>query len=174
MHENHRYNNYYTFDIWYISRVQNGLVTILFELLSVVLGIFIGFKLLQLGIDFLLDYFPNTPKILSFLSFLIIFTLVLVAVQSIGLAIKKILEITIFAGVLDNIAGSIVGFLKYVFLISILVWLVKTSGLILPVYVTENAIVFQFMSKIAPQVVQIIETLLPFLKDIFILIKKQI
>lgn len=145
-----------------------------FELLSIVLGMVMGFKLMQLGIDFLLHYFPQTPKLLPFLSFIVIFTLVLLAVRAIGLAIKTVLDITIFAGILDNVFGAVVGFLKYLFLVSIIVWLIKTSGIIIPESFTKDAIVFQFISKIAPQLVSILETLMPFLKHLFSLIQKQI
>lgn len=151
-----------------------GLVTMVFELLSIVLGMVLGFKLMQVGIDFLYQFFPSMPKLLPFLSFIIIFTLVLLAVRAIGMAIKAVLDITIFAGIIDNIIGAAVGFLKFLFLISIIVWLVKTSGIIIPESVTKDAVVFQFISQIAPQVVLILETLMPFLKDLFSLIQKQI
>lgn len=151
-----------------------GLVTMIFELLSIILGMVLGFKLMQVGIDFLFQFFPSMPKLLPFLSFIIIFTLVILAVRAIGLAIKAVLDITIFAGIIDNILGAAVGFLKFLFLISIIVWLVKTSGIIIPESLTKNAVVFEFISEIAPQVVLILETLMPFLKDLFSLIQKQI
>lgn len=153
---------------------NKGLVTMIFESLSVILGMILGFKLMQVGIDYLLNFFPNMNKILPFLSFIIIFTLVVLLVRTIGRAIKTILDVTIFAGILDNITGAIIGFLKFTFLVSILVWMLKTSGIIIPESVTKDAPIFQFISDIAPKVVKVVEYLLPFAKDLFEQVKKQI
>ncbi len=153
---------------------QKGLVTMIFELISIILGIILGFKLMQVGISFLYQYFPNMPKILPFLSFLIIFTLVLMGVRMIGFAIKTMLDFTIFAGMLDNLAGAFVGLLRWTFTVSIIVFLVKNSGIIIPENMTKDAPVFQFLSSIAPSVVGFIEFILPFTNDLFKLIKNQL
>lgn len=153
---------------------QKGLVTMLFELISIILGIILGFKLMQVGIAILYQYFPSMPKILPFLSFIIIFTLVLMGVRMIGFAIKTMLDITIFAGILDNLAGALIGLLRWTFTVSIVVWLIKNSGIIIPENITKDAPVFQFISSIAPNVIATIEFILPFTQDLFLLIRKQL
>ncbi|TAG57558.1 MAG: CvpA family protein [Cytophagales bacterium] len=153
---------------------QKGLVTMLFEVISIILGVILAFKLLQVGIGVLYQYFPNMSKILPFLSFLVIFTLVLLGVRAIGFAIKTVLDFTIFAGILDNIAGAFIGLFRWTFTVSILVWLVKSSGIIIPENITKDAPLFQFISSIAPYTISVIEFIFPFAQDLFNLVKKQL
>lgn len=149
---------------------KKGFVLMVVGFLALILGIIGGFKLLQLGINFLMEYFPNMPRLLPLLSFLLIFILIFIGIYFLGVAIKATLDFTIFAGTLDNVAGGILGFLQASFSLSVIVWLLKQSRVI-PIKYTSDSLVFKYLDNLAPYVVKFFEFLLPFAKDLFRSIK---
>ena len=150
---------------------RKGFVLMVVGFVALVLGVIGGFKLLQLGVDFLLNFFPQMPKILPLLSFILIFCLIIMAVYGLGILLKKALEFTVFAGVLDKIVGGMVGLLQWSFTMSILLWFIKQSQLIIPEKYTKDALVFNFLVQLAPKVVGWFQFLLPFSQDLFKLIR---
>ena len=88
---------------------RKGFIITVVGFLALVLGIIGAFKLMQLGIDFLMNYFPHMPTLLPFLSFIMIFFIIVIAVYALGMAVKKIIDFTVFAGTLDNLAGMMMG-----------------------------------------------------------------
>jgi membrane protein required for colicin V production len=150
---------------------RKGFVLMVVGFLALILGVIGAFKLLQLGVDFLLNFFPQMPKILPLLSFILIFCLIIIAVYSLGILLKKTLEFTVFAGVLDKIVGGIVGLVQWSFTISVLLWFIKQSRLIIPVEYTKDAIIFNFLVQLAPKIIGWFQFLLPFSQDLFKLIR---
>jgi membrane protein required for colicin V production len=146
---------------------KKGFVLVLIGFLAMVLGVIGAFKLLQIGIDFLIVYFPHIPKLLPLLSFILIFCLIVVSVYLLGILLKKTLELTVFAGILDKIAGAMLGLAQWAFTISVLLWFIKQSHLIIPDKYTKDAPVFNFLVQIAPKIVGWFQFLLPFSHDLF-------
>lgn len=145
---------------------QKGFLLIVIGLVANIIGIIGAFKLTQEGIDFLIVYFPHMPKMLPFLSFILIFLAISVGIYLLGMLIKKGLSFTIFSGALDNVMGSLVGLFQWTFLLSIVVWLVKQSHLV-PKNYTEGSLVFGYLDTLAPKVVEKLKGLLPFADDLF-------
>lgn len=150
---------------------KRGFVLTMVGSLALVLGVIGGFKLMQLGIDMLQEYFPHIPKILPFLSFAIIFILIVIGVYFIGVIIKKGLNFTIFAGTLDNVIGALVCVCQWAFITSIILWLCK-QGQIIPAKYINEAPVYQFLLYLGPKTVRWFSFLFPFAKDLFQSIKE--
>jgi membrane protein required for colicin V production len=150
---------------------KRGFVLTIIGSIALLLGVIGAFKLMQLGIDFLQNYFPHMPKILTFISFISIFLLIVAGVYLLGVAIKKGLDFTIFAGTLDNVAGAVVSVCQWAFITSILIWLTKQAQLI-PAEYTKDAPVYQFMLYLAPKTVNWFGFILPFSTGLFKSIKE--
>lgn len=150
---------------------KRGFVLTIVGSIALVLGVIGGFKLMQLGIDLLQQYFPHTPKLLPFISFTIIFLLIVIGVYMLGVVIKKGLDFTIFAGTLDNVAGAVVSVCQWAFITSIILWLCKQAKLIPPEY-TKDAHVYEFILYLAPKTVNWTGFMLPFASGLFKSIKE--
>lgn len=145
---------------------KKGFLLVVIGLAAHIFGIIGALKLMQEGIDFLIVYFPHMPKILPFLSFIIIFMGISIGIYLLGMLIKKGLSFTIFAGTLDNVMGAVVSLLQWIFMLSIVVWLTKQSNLI-PVEHIRDSIIFNYLDDLAPLVVEKLKFLMPFANDLF-------
>jgi membrane protein required for colicin V production len=149
---------------------KRGFFLTLFGSVALLLGVIGGFKLMQVGIDFLKQFFPNMPRLLPYASFCIIFLLIVIVIYLIAIAIKKAMDFTIFAGTLDNAMGAVLNMMQWAFITSVILWLTKQAELI-PVVYTKDAKVYDFMVYLAPKTVNWFGGILPYAGGLFKSIK---
>lgn len=145
---------------------RRGFLMELFFLCSLVLGVLIGFRLMGAGVDYLHREFNADNKFLPYISFLIIFILVVLAVTFLGKRIKNSMDKT-FLGRVDAIAGAVLSILTYAFGISILLWLVTSLHVQLPVGWTEGSWLYPRVVGFAGEVSEIFGGFMPFFREIF-------
>jgi membrane protein required for colicin V production len=145
---------------------KRGFLMELFFLLAIVIGVFAGFKLMGLGMDYLTQKFNADKEVLPYISFLLIFVIVLLIVIFIGGRIKKSMDKT-FLGRMDEIAGALLGLVKYAFTISILLWLVDSFKINLPSDWVNDSVLYPFVAQVAPTVASFFGDFLPFFKETF-------
>ncbi len=150
---------------------KKGFLLVVIGFLAMILGIIGAFKLLQEGIDFLIVYFPHMPKMVPFISFIVLFIAISTGVYLLGILIKKGLSFTIFSGSLDNFMGALVGLCQWAFMLSVVLWLIKESTLIIPEAYIKDSLLFNYIEQLAPMVVKKFEFVLPFAHDLFKSIK---
>ncbi|MFN0048599.1 MAG: CvpA family protein [Cytophagales bacterium] len=151
---------------------KKGFLLIIVGFLAYIFGIAGAFRLTQEGIDFLIVFFPQMPKILPFLSFIFISLLISVGIYLLGILVKKGLNFTVFAGNLDNVMGALVGFCQWVFMLSIVVWLIKQSNFVLLQSYTQDSLIFNYLDTLAPKVIEKLDFLMPFADHLFQSIKQ--
>ncbi len=78
----------------------------------------------------------------------------------IGKILKKIIDWTPL-GVVDNLAGAILGVAKWALALSILLWVMAGLNVNMPEYFTENSRVMPLISGFAGQVGDFIATIFP-------------
>ncbi|MBK7649739.1 MAG: CvpA family protein [Flammeovirgaceae bacterium] len=71
---------------------KRGFLLELFFLIALILGVFIGFKLMSWGVEFLAQKFNADTAVLPYISFALIFIIVVVVVNFIGGRIKSSIE----------------------------------------------------------------------------------
>jgi membrane protein required for colicin V production len=145
---------------------KRGFLMELFFLLAIVVGVFAGFKLMGLGMDYLNQKFNADKEVLPYISFLLIFVIVLLIVIFIGGRIKKSMDKT-FLGRMDEIAGAILGLVKYAFSISILLWLVDSFKINLPSDWVNDSVLYPVVAQVAPTAASFFGDFLPFFKETF-------
>lgn len=136
------------------------------SILALILAVIGGFKLLHEGMDFLQDKFDLSGKLLPYLSFLLIFIAIIVLVNLIGRAVKKMLDMTLL-GSFDNLAGALIGVFKWAFGLSVLIWIFNYFEINPINQYSDEAILYPMVTSFAPSVVNYISTLLPFAEDLF-------
>ncbi len=145
---------------------KKGFVLEVIAILSFILAIIGGFKLMHWGMDTLDVYFDISGDLLPYISFIVIFILIILAVNLIGKGFKKIIDLTLL-GSLDNLAGAMLAILKWAFGISILLWLSASFGLELDASWTAGSFLYEKIISFAPALVEYVTMVIPFTHDLF-------
>ena len=147
----------------------------LLEIVSLVaffLAIVGAFKLLDFGMELLQPYFDDWEHALPIISFIILFIAILLIVNLIGKIVKKILDMTLLGG-LDNFAGAVIGFLKWAFGVSLILWLGESIEISVSAEMAEGTYIYPIVASIAPFVIDSISAYMPFIQDVFDQLKSQ-
>jgi membrane protein required for colicin V production len=99
--------------------------------------------------------------------------LILLAITLGAKALKTAMDWTIF-GTADDVLGAIVGVLKWVFIMSIVFWLLEEGELSLPNSFTKDTVIFPYLILIGPWVIDGIGALTPLTEDLIKSIKEYI
>ncbi len=149
---------------------RKGLLLEIVGILAFVLGIIGGFKLMELGMSYLDEYFEDFDHLLPFISFLVIFLGILLLVNLLGKAVKKMLDMTLLGGV-DKFAGAIVGIAKWAIGLSIILWLTHHFGIELPGQ-DEDLVLYPYLTDLGPNLIQSLSVVLPFAEEMIDSIKE--
>lgn len=145
---------------------RRGFLLELFFLLAVVLGVFIGFKLMGAGVEYLSEKFNADKEVLPYISFAIIFLIVMAVVSLIGKSLKNSVDKT-FLGKIDAIAGAGLGIIKHAFGISVIIWLVEAFQISFPEGWKEDSVLYPIAATVAPTLSEYFGEFLPFFKETF-------
>ena len=145
---------------------KRGFVLEIASFVALFLGILGGLHFLHWGLGFLNEQFDITGKVVPFLSFMMIVVGIIILVNLLGKALKKVIHLTPLGGV-DTIAGALVGAFKWAFMISVIIWIVGLFGLDVPRHLTENSRLFSYVSGVAPGTVALLSGILPLTGSLF-------
>lgn len=145
---------------------KRGFLAELFFFTALVLGVLIGFKFMGWGVSYLHQQFNADTYFLPYLSFFIIFIVVVALVIFIGNRIKHLMDQT-FLGKLDSIAGALLGIMKYAFCSSVILWLAVKVNLTFPESWTQGSWLYPKTLGFAKSVSEFFGNFLPFFKETF-------
>lgn len=145
---------------------KRGFLLGLFFLFAIIAGVFLGFKLMSVGVSYLHKTVNADLVYLPYISFFIIFIVVIIFVMFIGNRFKNSMDKT-FLGKLDAIAGALLGIAKYAFCLSVLFWLLSSLTIRFPSNWTANSFLYPQTVKFAKQVNYSFSKVVPFLKGVF-------
>jgi membrane protein required for colicin V production len=145
---------------------KDGFLMGLVSLLAIVLGIFLGFKLMGEGMEFLERQFNADQKTLPYISFFLIFILVVVLVTWLGKSIRDSIDKT-FLGRVDESMGLVLGAFKTMFMTSVVLWIADSLKYNPKAEWTEGSWLYPFTAKLAPGLAVWTAQFVPFFKEIF-------
>jgi membrane protein required for colicin V production len=145
---------------------RRGFLMELFFLFSIVLGIFVGFKLMRWGMEILQREFNADKTFLPYISFIIIFILVMVLVIFFSRRIKNLID-TGFLGKVDSLAGALLGLVKYAFCLSVIIWLAESLKIKFPESWNSGSQLYPLTAKFAHRLSGFLGSFIPFFKEIF-------
>jgi membrane protein required for colicin V production len=145
---------------------KDGFLMGLFSLLAIVLGIFLGFKLMREGMIFLQKQFNADQNTLPYISFFIIFILVVVLVTLLAKRIRNAIDKT-FLGRVDEIMGAFLGAFKTLFMISVLLWIADSLKYAPNAEWSEGSWLYPFTAHLAPDLAGWMAQFGPFFREIF-------
>jgi len=138
----------------------------LFSLAAILLGIIGAFKLMGAGVAWLANQWDVDPTILPYISFLIIFLLIVILVKFTGTLLKASISETIL-GEADQILGGILGIIRYAFLMSVLIWIFSSMNMNLPEAWKKDSYLLPTLEKTAPFISEKVGSFIPSVKDLF-------
>lgn len=145
---------------------REGFLMELFSLVAIVLGIFGGFKLMGEGMILLQDHFNADKRVLPYISFGIIFLIIVIVVTWLGRIIKHSIDKS-FLGRVDQLMGSILGAFRTLFLLSVVIWIVDSLEYNFKSEWTEGSWLYPFTAQLAPTLASWTGDFIPVFKEIF-------
>lgn len=143
---------------------RKGLITELGTLFVFILATIFSFKLLEKVIGYLKPYISN-ESIIPVVAFLITFIGILIGGTLLIKAVKKFLDFSLL-GSLDDLAGGILGVLKWTYILSIILWLINEGGISLPSNFTQDAVLYPYLLTFGPVLIDFTSAIFPLTKDI--------
>lgn len=144
---------------------RKGFILEIISLLALIIGVLGSLKLLDYGKEFISSHLEIDGDVLPYLSFLLLFIIIIILLNLIGRAIKKLIDLTLLGNV-DDIAGSIMGILKWGLILSVCIWGASIIQLELPDRWTEGSLIYPYVAWFAPKLFNSMSALFPFLKDV--------
>jgi len=136
------------------------------ELIGFFLAIFAGIKLLDWSISFLEKYITGWGQVLPIAVFAIIFVGVLILLTYLGKSLKTVLDMTLL-GSLDDLAGALMGIVKWAFFISIIIWIYESYAGEFENETIRTSYLYGPVSGLAPGLIGFFSGLYPSFMEIF-------
>lgn len=136
------------------------------SLLAFFVALIAGIKLLDWGISLLSDYIEGYDSLLPIIAFSIIFIGIIIGLNLVGKAVKKILDLTLL-GSLDDVIGSLMGIIKWALFISIFLWIFESFGGSISQDTVSDSILYKPIASFAPKLFDVFSGLFPYFMDFF-------
>ena len=143
---------------------KDGFLVTVISFLAFIIAIIAAFKLMDTCMKFLKVYIGDN-KVLPFISFVVVFVLVYIAVFLLSRFLKSVINQTLF-GKFDEAVGALFGIFKIAFGISLLLWLIEIIHLQVLVNLFRGSFFYSKLIYFAPKLVNWISYVIPF-QDIF-------
>jgi len=104
-------------------------------------------------------------KWIPFISFILVFAVIVILVRALGKFIEKANEM-IMMGWINKIGGVLLYLFLYGIIYSILLFYLKNLGILKPTTI-QVSIFYPYLSPLAPDALNLIGNIIPFFKDLF-------
>lgn len=142
---------------------RKGFIIEITTLIAMVIALIACMKLTH-KVTIWLTPLMETSRFIPFLSYLIVFVGVFIAVYFIGKTLEKLVSLAQL-GFADKFFGAVFSVIKMMFFIGLFLWLCSSIGVLPEAMKTESFIYRNFLSK-APQAVSVLTEYIPFTKNL--------
>ncbi len=150
---------------FFMRGYSKGIIIAAFSFIGIVLGIIIALKLSHTLANYLYMQGVVTSSWAQIISYVILFTGVILLVRLIAKAIQSMLE-AILLGVVNKIAGGLLYGILGIIIWSTMLW-IGTESHLLPTKLIEQSSTYVFFAPVCPWVFEHLGRLIPFIKNIF-------
>lgn len=138
---------------------QNGIIRTLASVLSSIIALLVAIKWSPYLADWAEDVFKSESALVFLLSFALLFLLVIIIIRGLARLLEKSLK-TIRLNIFNRIAGAILMALLYVFLLSLIIWVLdkltilgdpaKADSIFYPIVRTMPDVVLSALQDLKP------------------------
>ncbi|MCH7398569.1 CvpA family protein [Belliella sp. DSM 107340] len=146
------------------SGYRQGLFIGVISIVAFFVAIVMAFHLMDWGAEILASRVENLTFMLPFVSFLIIFLIVIIGIRSLAFLVKKTMDLTIL-GSMDNVAGSVLGILKTGFLLSLLLWVANSFEFEVSQTMINESSMYPYLQPIAPFMINLVDAYTPIINQ---------
>jgi len=148
------------------SGFRKGLVLEIISLSAFFIAIIMGIKLMDWGIQLLDEYIEGYDTFLPFIVFIVIFIVIVLVMNLLGKAVKKVLDMTLL-GSIDDLAGALLGVIKWALMLSIFFWLYESFGGGFSEETVSDSYLYDPVSNFAPGLLKLVSGVFPFIQEFF-------
>lgn len=146
--------------------VRDGFILELISIVSILIGLVAGFKLMGWMMMGLESKFNIDARVLPYISFATVFFIIVFSVNLMARYISPKVNHE-YLGKVDSAVGGILGFFRSSFMLSIFLWIFHSMKLYLPESWTKDSWVLPMVAEFAPDVTNGVGAIIPIFKDIF-------
>lgn len=150
---------------------KRGLVAELINSAALMVAVWGGLALLDVGVTILKPYFKGIAWLLPYVSFAIIFVLIIWGMRFLSRWLRQMIRYTLL-GNIDDVAGAVVGMLKVMFALSTLLWVASLAGISPPYRYTHGTFVYPVIAALGPKSLRLLSFFFPFLQDMATSLKR--
>lgn len=143
---------------------RDGFLISIFSFVAIILGVLGGFKLMGLAMVFLGQNYKVDESVLPYLSFALVFVIIVVCVGLLGRILKSAIQKTLL-GAADQVAGALFGVARVAFMLSVIIWIADSLKLKLPKDAVADSWLLPALANFGVRVTEWIGAVLPFLGD---------
>ena len=140
---------------------QKGFIFEIAMIIGLIMGVYLGFKFSGLIYDLLNKVISDEGHLLHYISFFIVFGIILVIFIFYARLMEAVLKIASL-NLFNKIAGALFGFLKFALAISVVFWLIKPlqdKMNVIPEKARKESMLYEYVLKTA-------SSLAPAVKDV--------
>jgi len=145
-----------------IQGFRKGVILELTTMIALIIAMIASLKLTY----FCLSYFPGlkdkTPWV-PYFAYIIVFLCFYLLVYAIGKQINQLIR-SINLNIFNRIAGAALGACEIIFIFSFLIWLTAQIDVI-PSNIKEKSLSYKYFKDIAPAVISLVSSWIPYFKD---------
>ena len=167
-----------TFDFLLLAPIAYGAIKgfwkgLLLEVISLVawfIGLIFGLRFLNTAIPVIRNIIGEAYGLLPFITFLVVFVLIIWGVRLAGALVKKGINLTPF-GTLDNLLGGVLGGLKWCFGVSLFIYVLKLANISVAEEAIKKSVVYPIVVKLTPYALEVVGFFMPFVKYLLTTLK---
>lgn len=130
-----------------INGIRNGLIVALFSIIGWIIGLYAAFRFSSVAATYLDDLIDVSPRVLSIISFIAVFGIVMLLVSLGAKIVEKTIELTML-GWINKLGGIFFYVLLYTLIFSVLIYFAEKSKL-LSEETIQSSNVYQYVKPVA-------------------------
>jgi len=148
-----------------IRGVSRGFIVAIFSFIAIIVGVAAAMKLSFIVTGWLQEFFHTGKQWLPILSFLIVFSGVVLLIRWLANLIQAAIKIAML-GWLNKLSGVVLYMLTYLFVYSIILFYLTKMGFITNETISASR-TYALVEPFGVQAIEILGKIIPFFKDIF-------
>jgi membrane protein required for colicin V production len=147
-----------------IKGFRQGFIVETISFIAFFLGLFLALKL---TFPIAMKFFGDVQAfwLIALIIFIALFFLVMWGAKLLASGLKNAIDLT-FASLIDNVMGVIVSIFKWVFVLSVILWVFHSLTIEFPEKWTEDSHLYVPLSSLAPWSFEVFSGIIPFFQDI--------